>query len=165
MEVIWREIEDFPLYELSNKGRIRNTKSGRILHTYSDRKGYQIVTLSDHGTQKTVNVGKLVGKAFVDRDYDDLDITYLDGDRSNVEADNIAWWKRRDVHRRSYRLRGRTQIHRMKPIRCIETGEVFQSITEASEMLGISRGSISRVVNSRSRCTREGYTFEELEWY
>lgn len=165
MDEIWKEIEEYPLYEISNYGRIRNIKTGRILHTYTDYKGYQIVTLSKDGTQKTVRVHKLVATAFCEKYYDDLDVTFIDGDRSNLRADNLDWWTRSDVHRRSYIYRGRTQMHKMKPIRCIETGEVFQSIREASELMGISRVSISRSLNRRSYCTKDGYTFEELEWY
>ena len=164
MDEIWVEIENYPMYEISDQGRIRNINTGRILHTYQDSRGYVIVTLSNAGTQKTVRVATLVANAFIEKYYDDLDVVYLDGDRGNVAASNLDWWKRRDVHRRSYRLRGRTQIHKMKTIRCLETGEVFNSITEASEIMGISRVSISRSVNARSRCTKDGYSFEEVWW-
>lgn len=158
----WKVIDDYPLYEISDQGNVRNTKSGRLLHTYITPKGYKVVTLSDHGVQKTVLVHKLVAEAFVEKYYDDLDVAFLDGNKSNPVASNLDWWKRRDVHRRSYRLHGRTQLHKMKRIMLMETGEIFQSITEASHMLGISRGAISRSLNCRSRCTKEGYTFIEL---
>lgn len=164
MSEIWKEIPEYPLYEVSNQGNVRNIKTGRLLHTYISPKGYRVVTLSDHGIQKTVLVHKLVAEAFVEKYYDDLDVAFLDGNKSNPIASNLDWWKRRDVHRRSYRLRGRTQLHKMKPIRCIETGEVFQSITEASEVLGLSRTTISRSLNRRSLGTKEGYHFIELDF-
>lgn len=165
MDEIWKVIENYPNYEISNHGRIRNIKTERILRTFLNHKGYEIVTLSHNGKQKTEIVHILVANAFVEKYYDDLDVAHLDNNRRNNRADNLDWWKRRDVHRRSFRLRGRQQLHKMKPIRVVETGEVFKSITEASEILGISRASISRVVNQRSRCTKEGLHFEEIEWW
>ena len=165
MDEIWKSIDEYPNYEVSNHGRIRNIKTDRILRTFLNPKGYEIVTLSHKGVQKTECVHILVANAFVEKYYDDLDVAHLDNNRVNNRADNLDWWKRRDVHRRSFRLRGRQQLHRMKPIRVVETGEVFKSITEASEILGISRDSISRVVNQRSRCTKNGLHFEEIEWW
>jgi hypothetical protein len=158
----WKIIEDYPNYEVSNYGKIRNINTGLILKTNYDYKGYEFVILSHRGIQKTIKVHKLVADAFVDKYYDNLEVTHLDGDRSNNRADNLDWWKRRDVHRRSYRLHGRKQLHRMRSIVLIETGEIFESITQASDILGISKYSISRVLNRRSRCTKEGYHFEEV---
>ena len=160
----WVVIDEFPNYEVSDHGRIRNSKTGRILRTSVTYKGYEIVTLTRGGTQRTVKVHKLVADAFCEKYYDDMDATHLDGNRLNNRADNLDWWTRRDVQRRSYRIHGRRQIHRMRAVRLVETGEVFESIGEASAALGISKGAISRALNRRSMSTKEGYHFEEVYW-
>ena len=36
----WLVIEEFPVYEVSDMGRVRNTKTGRILAQTELRRGY-----------------------------------------------------------------------------------------------------------------------------
>ena len=37
---IWKDIEDFPNYEVSDQGRVRNKKTGHILSPVPDKDGY-----------------------------------------------------------------------------------------------------------------------------
>lgn len=43
---------------------------------------------------------------------------------------------------------------RCKPIKCVETGEVFPSTRDASFSLGVDQAGISRVVNGKIKSTR-----------
>ena len=42
----WKKISDFPSYEVSNEGEVRNCKTGLILKPQNTN-GYSHVTLSD----------------------------------------------------------------------------------------------------------------------
>ncbi|MBQ2389115.1 MAG: hypothetical protein II305_03590, partial [Clostridia bacterium] len=57
MEEIWKEIESKPTHEISNLGRIRNKKTGRVLKLRNN-KGYQTIHWTTHG--KNVYVHFLV---------------------------------------------------------------------------------------------------------
>ncbi len=48
-----------------------------------------------------------------------------------------------------------------RPIRCIQTGETFDTIADAGAYLGVSSGAISNVMKGRYKSVR-GFTFERV---
>lgn len=60
------------------------------------------------------------------------------------------------------RADGRTNISKMRPILCHETGQVFQSVREASRQLNIAASLISRCCNKKIKSTH-GYHFDFIE--
>ena len=60
----WLPINDFPKYEVSDKGNVRNAQTGKILHHGKNPKGYHIVSLYKNGGQYTKKVHRLVCSAF-----------------------------------------------------------------------------------------------------
>ena len=157
----WLPCNEFPAYEVSNTGKVRNAKTGRILRTYINEKGYETVTLRKDGQQYTVKIHRLVADAFCEKYYDDLEATHMDRNRLNNYADNLEWRYRSDIHRRSFRRPGaRPRIPgRAKKIRVIETGEIFLSIDECAQALGMSRSVVSKCVNYPYLENKFGYHF------
>jgi hypothetical protein len=63
----WRKIKDYPRYEVSDLGRIRNIKTGRILRYRDNGKGYAKVLLAKtKNDYHSLYVHKLVVLAFPD---------------------------------------------------------------------------------------------------
>ncbi len=162
----WKEIEEFPAYEVSDKGRIRNAKTGRILKTHIDSRGRERLTLRKDNRQHTKKVHRLVANAFCEQYYEGLDVMHIDGDSTNNEASNLEWRFGWDIAKRSGRKRGKVTSKKPVPparptkrILCLETGTVYESIEQASELTGINRYTISRIINARSFCSKEGYHF------
>lgn len=60
---IWRKIEEFD-YEVSNLGRIRNLRTGRIRKYSKNNKGYYHVSLWNKQKRKDYLVHRLVARAF-----------------------------------------------------------------------------------------------------
>ena len=58
------------------------------------------------------------------------------------------------------RLRGRKNTECMKGVRCVETGEEFESIIEAAEKTGVSKGSISKSLIQD--VTVKGFTWKRI---
>lgn len=50
---MWKKVDGFPNYEVSDIGEIKNTKTGKVLAPKKSKDGYLRVTLSDNGFQKT----------------------------------------------------------------------------------------------------------------
>ena len=158
MEEKWRPCVDVANYEVSSEGRIRNSKTGKILKTQVNEQGYETVSVN----RKTKRVHKLVADTFIEGDHDGLDVSHVDRNRLNNRVNNLEYRKRSDIIKQTYE-EGREQLHRMKAVRCVETGEEYRSIKECSEAIGISRNSISRCVNNRFLHTRDGKHFEPVE--
>jgi hypothetical protein len=159
----WLPCREFPAYEVSDAGRIRNIKTERILRTYINEKGYEIVCLRKDGRQHTVKVHRLVASAFCDQYYEGLDVTHVDRNRSHNHAHNLEWRFRSDISRRSFRRYGRKPRRAGKKIRVLETGEVVLSIEECAKALGLSRPVVSKCVNYPYLENRYGYHFILLD--
>ena len=162
----WLPCREFPAYEVSNTGKIRNAKTGRILKTYINERGYETVCLRRDFKQYNVKVHRLIADAFCEQYYEGLDVTHADRNRSNNHADNLEWRFRSDIVRRSYRRFGRKKPERLrtgKKVRVIETGEVFLSIDECAKALGMSRAVVSRCANYPYIENRYGYHFILLD--
>ena len=67
---IWKDIEGFSNYQVSNLGRIRNTKfkNYRYLTGHKDIEGYISVLLTNEFGKKSWRVHRLVGLNFCEND-------------------------------------------------------------------------------------------------
>lgn len=88
----WKPIEHFPDYSVSDHGRIRTDKSGRILSLSPNQFGVVQVGMMRDGEQRHRSVPLLVAKAFIIPPAGPFDTPInLDGDRFNNHVDNLAW--------------------------------------------------------------------------
>jgi hypothetical protein len=93
---IWRTIQDFPAYEVSNLGRVQSNKRGepKILKPWLHNSGgYPAVKLSVRGAaQQTKLIHQLVCRAFHGRKPTPRhEVAHNDGVPTNVRADNLRW--------------------------------------------------------------------------
>lgn len=92
MEEQWKQIPEYPNYEASNLGRIKNTKTGRILKPSHLNSGYTIVSMRLNGITKSVPVHRLVMLAFDHRDdVSKLAVSHKDWDNTNNKLENLEW--------------------------------------------------------------------------
>jgi len=93
----WKRITGFPNYEISNVGRVYNSKSDRIMKTSKTTFGHAKISLlsnvdNTNSGRQTMSVAKLVAEAFVDRPTALCDqVVILDGDLENLAAYNLVW--------------------------------------------------------------------------
>ena len=82
----WKEIPEFPNYEISSLGQVYNKKSDLIMRTSSTRHGNTKITLTDnYGTRYTRSVAQIVAEAFVEPPKSFCDqVVALDGNLGNV---------------------------------------------------------------------------------
>lgn len=104
---VWKDIEDFSKYQVSNLGRIKSkgryTKVGiknqdkcyrkeYIVDGFINKKGYKQVTLyDDNGKPKTMRVHKLVALAFIENKNNLPQINHKDGNKLNNAVSNLEW--------------------------------------------------------------------------
>lgn len=90
MEEIWKTIEEFPNYEVSSLGNVRNKKTGRILKS-SLAKGYPQVILCQNGDKYSRRVHRLVATAFLPNPNNYPDINHKDECKTHNNVDNLEW--------------------------------------------------------------------------
>lgn len=84
-------------YYISNKGNIKNMKTGRLLRLQKSYSGRYKATLHDNNTPYSITVHLVVAELFVDNPHNKKYVKHIDGDFSNNSAENLEWidWKER----------------------------------------------------------------------
>lgn len=88
---LWKPIDEFPLYEVSNTGKVRN-QSGKVLKTFIQNSGYLVVSFPKCGkysAKRTMH--RLVAKAFRDNPLGLPIVNHIDGNKLNNVASNLEW--------------------------------------------------------------------------
>lgn len=143
---VWRTVEDFPNYEISNMGRIRNINTGYVLSPGDNGHGYLQVTLCQNGEKKRVYIHRLVGIAFIPNPNNLPQINHRNENRADNRAENLEWISIKDNVNYGTRAE-RFSLSRGKPVEQYDlAGNYLNTWTgtrEAERQTGISQSSIS----------------------
>jgi hypothetical protein len=91
MMEVWRPIPGVA-YEASSDGRVRNSKTGRVLRTSVHAGGYENVQIRRNGSEWTAGVHQFVALAFHGQPpTPEYEVAHADGDRLNNAEDNLSW--------------------------------------------------------------------------
>lgn len=87
----WKIYPEFPTYEVSTYGQVRNKKRGNIIKQREDKDGYLVVNLSFEGKKYHRRVNRLIATAFIPNP-DNLEIAdHIDRNRKNNHVSNLRW--------------------------------------------------------------------------
>ena len=135
----WRVIELFPEYSVSDHGRIRADKSGRILSLNPNQFGVVQVGMMRDGEQRHRSVPLLVAKAFLGPTKRPFTTPInLDGDRYNNHVDNLAWRPRWFAVRYNQQFRPPHNGYSIEePVVDLKTGVVSENSFECAKQYGL----------------------------
>lgn len=180
VDEIWRDIPGYRgLYQASSEGRIRSVShvvnyvkhyddkdvaanhkfTGKILsQTFTS--GYLGCIISMDGKTSYPLVHRLVALAFVPNPENKPQVDHIDGDRTNNRPENLRWVTSKENHANTIDKGEHTsqQLYKKKPIRDVDTGEIFESMLAAEDKYSIPRGRISAAIKSGQRVY--GHKFE-----
>jgi hypothetical protein len=175
-EEIWKTIiidgEEWN-YEVCNlDGKVRNTKTGRILKQRRNKKtGYCTVGLSKDGKGKIFYVHRLVATAFIPNPLNYTDVNHINEDKTDNSVENLEWLPHKENMNHgtcqqrkgkavSETLKGHEPTNAKKVI-CIETGQVFDTVEDAKKWAGITGGIIKCCKGTQQ--TARGYHWKYVE--
>jgi hypothetical protein len=88
----FRLIQAFPMYEVSNLGRVRNIATKKVLGNYNHKTNRSLVHLwVDNKVYKTVYVHRLVALAFIDNPENKPFVDHIDQNPRNNHVTNLRW--------------------------------------------------------------------------
>lgn len=156
---IWKPLYNFPSYEGSTEGRIRNTKTQRIMRAYTNEKGYVVIHLRKDNQQYSVKVSRLIAETFLGP-HPGMDVRHRDLDRSNNRPDNLIWCTRSETIQSAFD-RGTKVPKHTTAIQVVETGDIFESVAECARTFGCDKSEIFKCLRG-FRDSIYGYHFERV---
>lgn len=158
---IWKDIPDYPNYQVSDTGQVRNIKSGRILKP-TLAKGYPRVVLSVNNVCTPKTVHRLVAEAFHGGIQEDLQVNHIDGDKTNNNADNLEWVTGSENILHSYQNGLRTApCPNPRRVQIVETGEIFDTASSCARHINGGKQHVCECLDGK-RQTHKGYHFAEI---
>ena len=172
MDTKWEKVKSDHDYIVSNTGRVRRTGSDRDKAAKTKKK-YEQVDLYKDGKRTSKAVHILVAEAFIPNPDNKPEVNHKDGNKHNNHVDNLEWvthkencehaWKN-GLAKPSRSMLGRKNPNagrKGKPIRIVETGEVFNSSLECEKAINGNNRHINDCLRGRQN-THRGYHFEYI---
>lgn len=173
MEEEWKTIDEFPNYEVSSFGNIRNKKTPNkmlSLNRSGQKRNYYSAVLSINNKQTRRNVHRLVAKAFIPNPSNLPEVNHKDENGLNNKVDNLEWC---DKH---YNLTWGTRSQRFADAKSIPILQLdkqgnlikeWKSQKEICDTLHLDKGSLSHALAGK-RINQRGevpvYTYHGYIW-
>lgn len=151
----WSPIPDTH-YSVSSEGRVRNDETGHIRAQEENEYGYCKVRLHYNNSKHWKKVHRLVAEAFIPNPDNKPQVNHIDGNKLNNNVENLEWVDNSQNMKHAYAM-GAIKVpndtYSGKPILCVNTGEYYSSIANASEKTGIPERCIRECINWRRKET------------
>lgn len=153
----WKVVPSYPHLEASNLGRIRNTKTNRILGGSTNNCGYKQISVASkklaNGKFTSVLVMKhrLVAEAWIPNPDNKSEIDHINHNRKDNRIENLRWCTRQE-NMDNATINNIIKA-RSKAVINDDTLEVFPSAAEAARKLGINhRNLVTQTCKKSGSC-------------
>lgn len=138
----WLKVKGYEeRYEISDTGRIRRLSDGGLMRPAINQNGYQHVVLSKNGKTKDFRVHRLVATHFIENKAGKRDVNHKNGIKTDNRAANLEWLthSENELHK-IYTLGTPSKLlGACRPVKCLNTGVVYRSISEAKRELNLPK--------------------------
>lgn len=171
----WADIKGYEgIYQVSTSGRVKSLPRvikqrnayteiekyhpGQTLRQSTEKDGYKVVSLCNHGKRKTGKVHRLVAEAFIQNSDNLPEVNHKDGNKANNSVNNLEWCTSSQNRMHAYRTGLQKppvgeKMPNCKPVEMLENGKVvarFGSVSAACLYLGLKKTAKSDI----SRCCK-----------
>jgi hypothetical protein len=149
MQEVWVKIIYNNLYSVSNFGRVRNDKTGRILSTRPDKKGYARASLQG----KEYKVHRLVAEHFIKNPDPEKfnQVNHIDCNKLNNYIENLEWCDNSHNQIHAYANGLQDKNKKLSDEDIIKIRSEGWNYKEVMMEFGISQSHASAIVNGSKR--------------
>ena len=169
MDETWMDVYDFPRYQVSDQGKVRNKRTHEIKSAHYDNDGYLKVTLMNiiNGNKKTSRktVHRLVAESFLGGPHPDLQVNHKNGVKDDNRVVNLEWCTGSENVKHAYA----TDIRKpsggrgpIRPVRVTELNTVYPNLHECAKAIGSNSGNLSHYLHE-NKDTIKGYHVEYVD--
>lgn len=104
MKEVWKQVEDYPDYYISNLGRLksidryivdslgRKTKrKGKLIKLHKSHKGYLRVKMINGDKHITTSIHRIMAKAFIPNPENKPQVNHINGIKTDNRIENLEW--------------------------------------------------------------------------
>ena len=157
----WATANENPNYEVSDFGRVRNKRTGKILKPRPTPNGYQRVNIRTE-TSRDLYIHRLVADSFCDHPNGCDVINHKDNNPKNNKASNLEWTTQfENVH---YGMKQKRYKHNAVSVVGYKDGNEYQFVSahEAEKHTGCDHSMIIKCCKGKNGTTH-GFTWRYAE--
>lgn len=115
--------------EVSDFGEVRDCITKKIYAQSMQSSGYLQIHINKNYKDKHYLIHRLVAEAFVPNKGNKKEVNHIDGNKENNNANNLEWCTHKENTKHRDAVLGKNSS---RPVMCIESGELWGSITECA---------------------------------
>ena len=148
-----RDIKGYEgLYGITSCGRVWSYRARKLLKPQQKKQGYLCVNLCKDGKPKHYRIHRLVAETYLPNPDNLPQVNHIDEDKTNNALPNLEFCDA------AYNI----NYSQAKKVICLETNEIFDSITKAAKAVDINPGNIGHCLAGR-RKTAGGFHWAYYE--
>lgn len=159
----WRDVKGYRgLYQVSNFGRVKSFCTDRVMKLTPAKNGYLVVNLTRDGKQKVHPVHRLIATSWLPFDKNKTFVNHKNGNKHDNRLTNLEWCtKSENTIHSLYKLKNHHGVVFVRPVKCVETGEVFSSsVVAAKGNATLARYIRASAAHRKYYETADGYHWE-----
>ena len=169
IEEIWKPIEGYSNYNVSNLGRIKNINTGKILKGNNNGNGYfHVVLYNENHIGKAIMIHRIVAKAFIPNPLGLPQVNHIDECKHNNCAYNLEWITSEDnINHGTHNLRvGLNNPNRIPIISIDQNGESVHHNSARDAVKYYARFGIKMTPAGITKALKgQIYTYKNLAWF
>jgi hypothetical protein len=140
IEEIFKPIDGYKDYYISNQGNVKNNKTNRLLKIQKSS-GYSMVGLNNIKKRNSFLIHRLVAKAFISNPENKLTVNHINHDTHDNRVENLEWNTQKEQNEHNYNTESeKRKTNRARSVICFDKitnhkTKEFRSLSEASKWL------------------------------
>lgn len=164
------------LYAITSCGKVWSYRRNKFMVLGHDKDGYPRISLRKNGKVKTYFIHRLVAEAYLPNPNNLPYVNHKDEVKKHNWINNLEWctaWYNINYSRnkelalkmgttyeeKNTNEKNTNRKNNCLPVKCIETGEVFESGADCARKMGLDASHISKVCRGK-QAAHKGYHFE-----